>query len=315
MSLTGCSSCDNPTRSGPGGSDAGSAADCATGSCAATCRLVSLSVTSGAKQVTPPRIWATVKQTGSVIVEAVTEPNNAGCWNQIVWSGDTGSAVPGHPNRRELSRSSSREFDMRAELGGVSAELSVWVIWGTVEILTSGQRPGNAKSHPPRPMGDGSDNLGAIEYDNLAQQRQVAGKIIAVGTLQPRGIHNVIQSGWVLRRERWTHDWLDGNRNSPGNGRSDQWNTEWIDDTLSSMSMLTPDLDDKVYDTDAPNLGTAVREYETYNNFRQWLEWNGDRASDNSPWFFQARWQNNRVTLKQVGTGNIQLPDRSFFHP
>ncbi len=79
------------------------------------------------------------------------------------------------------------------------------------------------------------------------------------------------------------------------------------------MSVLTPDLDDKVYDTDAPNLGSAAHSYETYNNFRQWLEWNGSPASDKSPWFFQARWREGNVTMKEVGPRHIQLPDKPFF--
>jgi len=280
------------------------------------CKLVALTVTSGATQqnVSGSHNWATVQQSDNVIVEATTEPNTSTCWNQIIWTGDTGSAVPGQPNRRQLSPGSSAVFHVRAELGGVSDELAVWVIWSSVQILTSGRRPANAQAHPPPPLGDGSDRLGAIEYDSLAQ-RQVAGKIVAVATILPRGIHNVVISGWVLRRERWTHDWIDGTRSNPGNGRKNQWNTAWVDDTLAAMSMLTPDLDDKVYDTDAPNLGTALRAFETYNNFRQWLEWNGSRASDNSPWYFQARWQNSRVTLKDVGVGNIRLPDTAFFHP
>jgi hypothetical protein len=203
---------------------------------------------------------------------------------------------------------------VHASLGGVSDELSVWVIWSSVQILTSGRRPANAQAHPPAPLGDGSDKLGAIEYTNFAQQRQVAGKIVAVATIQPAGIHNIVTGGWVLKRERWTHDWLDGSRNNPGNGKSNQWNTDWVDDTLTAMSVLTPDVDDKVYDTDGPNLGTATRAYETYNNFRQWLEWNGSAASDKSPWFFQARWRDGNVTMKEVGPRLIQLPNNPFFH-
>lgn len=316
MSLTGCSSCDNPRQSGPGGSDAGAPVDCTTGTCPYSCRLVALNVVSGATQqnVTGARNWATVRQGGHVVVEATTEPNTPACWSQIVWSGDSGTAVPGQPNRRQLPRGASAVFNVRAELGGVSDELSVWVVWARVAILASGTRPPNAQAFPPAPLGDGSDRLGAIEYDSLVQ-RQVAGKIVAVATISPAGVHNIVRAGWVLRRERWTHDWLDGNRSNPGNNRNNQWNTAWVDDTLTGMSMLTPDLDDKVYDTDAPNLGTAMRTYETYNNFRQWLEWNGSRASDNSPWYFQARWQNNRVTMKDANVGNIQLPDTPFFRP
>lgn len=88
-----------------------------------------------------------------------------------------------------------------------------------------------------------------------------------------------------------------------------------VDDTLAAMSVLTPDLDDKVYDTDAPNLGIAPYSYETYNNFRQWLEWKGTRASDYSPWYFRTRWHDKKVTLKEVASGSIQLPDKPFFTP
>jgi hypothetical protein len=273
-------------------------------------------VISGATQqnVKGAKNWAAVKQSGHVVVEATTDPNTAACWSQIVWSGDTGSPVAGHPNRRQLPRNSSAVLDVHASLGGVSDELSVWIVWGTVQILASGKRPKNAQAHPPKPLGDGSDNLGAIEYDGFTQ-RQVAGKIVAVATIQPKGIHNIIQAGWVLRRERWTHDWVDGARSKPGNKRDNYWNTDWVDDTLTGMSVLTPDLDDKVYDTDAPNLASAVKDFETYNNFRQWLEWNGARASDEGLWYFQARWRNNQVTMKDVGTGKIKLPEKSFFHP
>ena len=105
MSLTGCSSsCDSPRDRGPGGRDAGTPVDCTTGTCPDACRLVSLTVASGATQqnVSGARNWAALKQNGQVIVEATTEPNTSACWNQIVWSGDTASAVPGHPNRRQL---------------------------------------------------------------------------------------------------------------------------------------------------------------------------------------------------------------------
>lgn len=318
MSLTGCSTSDSPSSSGPANSDPGAGTDCTTGTCPFACQLVSLTVVSGASQtnVSGPHHWAAVKRAGqNIIVQANTNPDTPACWSRITWSGDSGSPVAGHANQRQFSRANVARFDVRAELGGVAEDLTLWVIWAQVQILTTGRRPHNAQAHPPAPMGDGSDNLGAIEYTNFAQQRQVAGKIVAVATIQPAGIHNFVTGGWVLKRERWTHDWVDGARNSPGNGHSNQWNTAWVDDTLTGMSVLTPDLDDKVYDTDAPNLGMAAHDYETYNNFRQWLEWNNERASDSAPWFFQARWQNNRVTTKDVGTGNIQLPNTSFFHP
>ena len=315
MSLTGCSSPDSPSRSGPNGSDANTPANCTTVPCPLACKLVSITVISGATQrnVAGPSNWATVRQSGDVIVEATTDPGTSACAAQIAWTGDTGSAVPGKPNQRKLSTGTSGKLTIRASLGGVSDDLTVWVIWSTFRILTNGRRPAAAMAHPPSPLGDGSDSLGAIEYLNFAQIHQVAGKIVAVASIQPAGIHNVVASGWVLKRERMTHDWVDGSKSNPGNGKSNQWNTDWVDDTLTGMSVLTPDLDDKVYDTDAPNLGIAAHSYETYNNFRQWLEWNGGPASDKSPWFFQARWREGNVTMKEVGPRHIQLPEKPFF--
>ena len=40
---------------------------------------------------------------------------------------------------------------------------------------------------------------------------------------------------------------------------------------------------------------------ETYNNFRQWLEWDGRPCSNYAYWYFQARWKDQQVTLKDVG--------------
>jgi hypothetical protein len=323
--LSGCNSCNSPTdnNSGPNGSDGTSCVN-GDGPGCPTCKLVSITVIQNATRpnASLDKTWATVrKATDDVIVQATTDPNTPDCWNQISWSGDAGTVVPGHPNQRNLSRAASKKYQIQASLGGVSDSLDVWVLWATVTILTSGHRPANAQPHPLQ-SGDNSDLLGAIEYDSIiwydqsTQRREVRGKIVAVATIQPSGIHNVVNAGWALKRERWTHDWVDGRQDHPGNGHTNYWNTDWVDDTLAAMSMLTPDLDDKVYDTDAPDLSTAaVRDYETYNNFRQWLEWNGDRASDNSPWHFQARWQANRVTMKDVGAVNIPLPNTSFFHP
>lgn len=307
--LTGCNTPTDP-QSGPNGSD-GSACVNGDGSACHTCKLVSITVVQNAttNNVSLQKTWAAVKKSSDdVIVEATTDPNTPDCWSQIQWS-DAGTAVPGHANQRSLSRAAARKYQVQASLGGVSDSLDVWIIWADLTILTSGHRPANAVAHPVQ-VGDNTDTLGAIEFDSVlaydqsTQRRQVRGKIVAVAAISPAGIHNVVRSGWVLKRERWTHDWADGNQFKPGNAKTNMWNTTWVDDTLTAMSMLTPDLDDKVYDTDAPDMGIADHDYQTYNLFRQWLEWNGDRASDNSLWYFRARWHNNRITLKDVGPGN-----------
>jgi len=50
---------------------------------------------------------------------------------------------------------------------------------------------------------------------------------------------------------------------------------DWLDDTLLAMQVSTSVSNDELYDTDAPDLPVATQTAETYNNFRQWLEWDG----------------------------------------
>ena len=114
-----------------------------------------------------------------------------------------------------------------------------------------------------------------------------------------------------------SHDWIDGAKSTVAN----YWNTTWQDDTsAASWKKLVPDADDKIYDLDGPDVRQVgpSNDVETYNNFRQWIEWNGNRCSDNAEWYWQGRWQKSvtpQVSLKDVGTGNIVLPSKSHFHP
>ena len=81
------------------------------------------------------------------------------------------------------------------------------------------------------------------------------------------------------------------------------------DDSQTKLLTLDPGPDDRLYDTDGPDLpGGAARTSETYNNFRQWVEWAADPWSDYGYWYFRARWNNQKVTLKEVGQGSIILP-------
>ena len=283
-----------------------------------TCKLVSLTVILNATQtdVTGAKNWATVKKaTDDVIVEATTTPNTECCWNQINWSGDSGTAVPGKPNQRKLSRATSKKYHVQAELGGVSDSLDVWVLWATVENKVTGTTPPNAVQFGARY--DGTESLGAKSYDG---NTKAVGKVVPVATITPAGVHDVVKAGWTFKRERMSHDWEDGVKSSVGNGATDYWNTAWVDDTSSaSFQKLVPDADDKIYDRDAPNIAAfGTDDAETYNNFRQWIEWQGEMCSDKAEWYWQGRWQKSaapQVILKDVGTGNITLPATSHFHP
>lgn len=80
--------------------------------------------------------WVAVKHaTERVIVEVTTSPNDEATWSKVVWSGKDLEPVPGHTNRRSLSRSAVGTFSVSAELSGTKLELTVWVFWADL-VLT-----------------------------------------------------------------------------------------------------------------------------------------------------------------------------------
>jgi hypothetical protein len=285
-------------------------------------RLVKLTVVQNATQrsVSGAKNWAAVQsKSGRVIVEAATQPrNDASEWNQIQWSGDTGD--PSGPNRRSLALDATRKYHVEATLGGVTESVDVWVLWAVVQILTKGTRPAGAARFDPGSR-DNSDRLGAVTYmsavssvidekagvfvDNMG----ASGKVAPVATLLPAGVHDVVKSGWTFERQVKTQEWSD--RTS-----TKATTSVWKRDTSNATYLkLAPDTDDKIYDLDAPDLRWGQKSYETHNNFRQWIEWNGQRCSEDAPWYWRARWQLHRdpkkqIVLNDLGTGNIVLPDR-----
>jgi hypothetical protein len=288
----------------------------------ATAKLVRLTVV-GATQTNGAENWAAVKKRAAdVFVEATTAPNNKPDeWKQIKWSGDTGKPVAGQPNRRRLSRAVSKKFHVEAALGGVSHYVDVWILWATIEIMTNGVRPPNAAPFPP--TRDDTDKLGAVtwlthiesvideEAGVFVRNMGASGKVAPVATLSPKGIHAVVKSGWGFKREGRTHEWQDtGQRRMDGT---------WIGDTTPLTDLrLTPDLDDHIYDRDAPDIRWGQWSFETYNNFQQWIEWNNEKCSELALWYWQARWRlhkdpRKQITLNDLGTGNITLPSKQFF--
>ena len=258
-----------------------------------------------------------------MIVEATTDPNTPNCWSQIAWSGDSGSPVPGQPNQRQLSRSSSTHYHIQAELGGAKDDLDIWVIWASIQVMTSGQTPPNSAKFGGD--ADGTEKLGPVTYDSLfsredgTRYQSASGKVALYAVITPKGVGKIITSGWAFKRERWGHDWVDGTKRSPGDTRSSFWNTDWVDDTsLPANLRLSPDADDKIYDIDGPNVRAGLgqkRIYETYNNFRQWIEWNNEVCSEKAEWYWRARWRENakpNVTLNDLGSGKKPLPDNPF---
>lgn len=272
--------------------------------CPLAVKLVKITVIRHATQtnVTGAKNWATVKKSSDdVIVEATTAPNNnEDEWKQIKWGGDSGSAVSGKSNQRKLSRAAAKKYHVEAELGGVKDDLDVWVLWATVTNKTTGTTPANAVQFGARY--DGTEKLGAQSYDG---GNSAVGKIVPVAKIEPAGVHAVVKSGWSFEREKFRRDFKDGAKHAA------RWDTSWQPDTsYASFQMLTPDANDQIYDRDAPNIANfgVVDSYERYDNFREWVQWNGTRCSDNEGWYWKARWKKDKspqVTLKEVSSGQI----------
>jgi hypothetical protein len=288
-------------------------------------KLVKLTVIDNAtqKNVSRAKNWAAVKNSSaSVIVEATTSPNNTlEEWKLIQWAG--GEVVQGKANHRKISLAISRKHHVEAKLGGVGDFIDLWVLWATAEILTKGTRPKNAApfDHGIR---DDTDKLGAVTFESLTSSvvdekagvfvnnRGASGKVAAAATLSPSGVNSVVKAGWTFEREVWSHNWIDGVKALTSNEK-------WTPDTSKPNYLrLTPDGDDKIYDLDGPDLRWGNFHSETYNNFRQWVTWNGEKCSEYALWHWQARWSVNKdpskqITLNECGTGNIMLPKGPHF--
>ncbi|MPZ33645.1 MAG: hypothetical protein GEV13_22095 [Rhodospirillales bacterium] len=249
---------------------------------------------------------------GDCVVQADTLPfNNAAEWSQIAWSG--GEPVPGKPNQRRVSRHSIGTATIAASVGMSTQKLALWTMWADMSVLTKGPRPPQAKPWSEGVPFPGPDQCGAYEVQAFSMGKNARGQIIAVAKLLPRGVGRVISAAgkhtlFNIRRELTAHDYVDG---APHKHKKSFG--VWLDDTLLTMQVHTSAALDELYDTDAPDLPVATQTAETYNNFRQWLEWDGRPCSNYAYWYFQARWKDQKVTLKDVGQGSIALPQQAFY--
>jgi hypothetical protein len=279
------------------------------------------------KNVSGPKNWAAVRKDATfAIVEATTSPkNNDEAWKAIKWSGDAGEPVPGNTNRRKLSLAASKRYHVEAELGGAKDQLDLWVVWATIEVKTSGPRPARAAPFDPGTR-DKSDQLGPVTYKSLSSSvideeagtfvdnMGASGKVAPVATLTPKGVSKVVKAGWGFERQVWSHNWSDGQRTK-------QYNDAWTRDTSAAAYLrLTPDDEDKIYDLDAPDIRWGQFSYESYNNFRQWIEWNQQRCSEYAPWYWQAVWvldrdMSKQIRLNDLGVGNKKQPEKPAYPP
>jgi hypothetical protein len=226
--------------------------------------------------------------------------------NLIQWT--NGDAVAGDNTQRTVDRGTSAMTAVQAVIGVAPAqEVDIWILWATITNQITGTTPPNAVQFGTRY--DGTENLGAIAYNG---GMIAVGKIVPIGLITPAGVHNVVNAGWTFGRDRWSHDFVDGAKSSV------YFENAWTEDVIS-FQVLTPDENDQIYDRDAPNVlqgENAKDSYETYNNFREYIQWNGTAASDYQGWYWKGWWkqdQNPQITLKEIGQGAITLPDTSHY--
>jgi hypothetical protein len=260
--------------------------------------------------------WGTTRRCGHhVVVVAETSPNDMRTWKKIKWSGKS-EKVPGHPNKRRISREESKKYVIRASLGRAKESVPIWVLSATVDVLTSGTAPKNSArftrelTEYGKPV-DGTDDLGVVTYKD---GKESAGKVVAVATISPAEAHTIFRSGWAFKREMNLRAWYDGEKPTAGKERT-QWGNWLADDSPSEAQKLEPDSDGKIYDTDAPTIvaRSSGETSERFLNFRQWVTWNGERCSPYGLWHWQAQWKKDakpsEFPFSDVGKGHIELPD------
>jgi hypothetical protein len=249
---------------------------------------------------------------GDCVVQADSLPrNNPDEWSQIAWRG--GEPIPGRPNQRRVMRQGTGTTTITASIGPSIQKLVLWTMWAEVSVRTKGPRPPSAKPWSEGVPFPGPDQCGAYEVQSFSMGKNARGQIVAVAKLFPGGVGRIIlaagkQTLFSIRRQLTAHDYVHG---SPHKHKKSFG--VWVEDTGLEMQVRTNIVNDELYDTDAPDLPTATQTAETYNNFRQWLEWDGRPCSNYAYWYFQARWKDQQVTLKDVGQGSIPLPQQAFY--
>lgn len=154
---------------------------------------------------------------------------------------------------------------------------------------------------------------GAFIVGSMSMGENARGQVVAEATVTPKGLLKLTSDAkkfhsWKLRREVTSHDFINGVRSSHKKAFK-----AWVADDSPEKMQAIDIPNDKIYDTDGPDLQSSTISSETYNNFRQWLEWEGFSCSEHASWYFKSRWKNQKVTMKEVGAGNIDLPKSAHY--
>ena len=281
-------------------------------------KLVELKMSKQAKTtgIVKPKNWAAVKKDSDpVIVTAITDPDTPKAWKKIKWSGDAGEAVAGQPNKRRLSRAASKKYHVVAELGGETDHADLWILWAEVKTLCSkgDTTPPNSPKYrdiyKKFKLFDDTEMLGERHW---ASDAKGAGKTAHIATLTPKGVNQVVTGGWKFCRKKQGCRW-------GGKICQPKW-TIWTDDHSKPECVdETPDVEDKIYDIDAPTIGgeSSNDTNEAYINFMQYVEWDKEVCSDVVHWHWKARWEYAKdpsTVFMDVGKGLIPIPKDSFYN-
>ena len=292
--------------------------------------IQSLTVVSNSATQIDATNWAVVKSPTNdyVIIQATLNYTND--WiltyaaTAIQWTG--GEAMPGNPLQRRVTKTNSVETTVTASLSSTSTNLNVWVVWATVNIVMSGNNS-SPLSFDAGYLGTGDQQLGVqfysystnngVLYDaTISNGDSVLGKVCAVATVTPAGIHTVLTNSWDFIQMKKAEFFFDGvfavNLSS----------LNWTNDSLrAAFKTVTLDNNDKLYAIDAPGIVGAPTladdSVEIYDNFYDYVTWNSQNSSDtNNVWHLQARWKTNQApqfTLVDLGDNTISLPQNSFY--
>ncbi len=124
--------------------------------------------------------------------------------------------------------------------------LDLWIIWADVVIQTSGRKPAAAARLE---FSMSNPDCGAVT--EKTDHWRGRGNMCGIVTLFPAGVGNVVKSGWDIKRERISRDYVDGVKSSR------YWEQTWTNDDFSDWDEILIPANDKIYVIDSPNVGPA----------------------------------------------------------
>jgi hypothetical protein len=234
-----------------------------------------------------------------------TNTNSVSSW--FGWSGG-GTVVATNPLQVQVSTASSAETTVTASACSSNFTANIWVLWSTLSILVAPPIPPNAPPFFPE-----TQTLGVIAYDS---GNEAEGQICVVATVTPTGANavNGLNVGWQIIQNRMSHDFTNSAPDTY------YYDTTWQPDGPNPPYDTTNlDASNNIYTIDNPSIGRAssLSTAETYNNFYDYLTWNGQTCSNtNNFWYWEGRWNSTntpQVTFTNLGTGTINLPTTSFY--